>query len=276
MIFTGKGIEDNSHIYFCSFNSELKNFLLYPLVVGKFKCNEKYNVSRENYNSYLLIYIKEGKLYLDQDGHYCATKNQWIIIDCYKKHRYYTDSTVETYWCHFDGINAKLLYEKILESKQKVFDSTPISFSLINQLIDEVKKNDSDYDISSTLYSLICELGKSYSIAQSDNNYSTLAAEAVEYLTTNYKNNIKIKNIAIALNISSSLLFKIFKKTYLMSPYDYLLKIRLDNAKKLLRIKDMSISEVAENVGFNSEENFIYFFKKHEGISPLKFRKINY
>ncbi|MDE6659385.1 MAG: helix-turn-helix transcriptional regulator, partial [Eubacterium sp.] len=69
---------------------------------------------------------------------------------------------------------------------------------------------------------------------------------------------------------------KVFKETTGFSPYDYLLSVRLDKAKELLQKTDDSIQNIAFKTGFNSTSNFIYFFKKEMGISPLKFRKIRF
>ena len=76
--------------------------------------------------------------------------------------------------------------------------------------------------------------------------------------------------------MSASYFSKLFKKGTGFSPYDYLLTVRLDRAKELLRQTDDSIENVAFKTGFNSESNFIYFFKKETGVSPLKFRKIKF
>ncbi|HBN38990.1 MAG TPA: AraC family transcriptional regulator, partial [Ruminococcaceae bacterium] len=65
-----------------------------------------------------------------------------------------------------------------------------------------------------------------------------------------------------------------FKKQTGTSPYDYLLGIRLTKAKELLKNTSLPISEISYQTGFANDSSFIYFFKKHEEISPLKFRNI--
>lgn len=69
---------------------------------------------------------------------------------------------------------------------------------------------------------------------------------------------------------------RVFKQQTGFSPYDYVLMMRLNKAKELLLKTDMYIAEIAYETGFNSEANFVYCFKNIEGISPGKFRKLNF
>lgn len=73
-------------------------------------------------------------------------------------------------------------------------------------------------------------------------------------------------------HLSSSQFSRSFKKHTGTSPYDYLLSVRLARAKELLKNTNLPISDIAYQTGFASDSNFIYFFRKNEGISPLKFR----
>ena len=59
-----------------------------------------------------------------------------------------------------------------------------------------------------------------------------------------------------------------------MAPLEYLTRLRINQAKTLL-VQDnfVSIEDVARNCGFNDSFYFSTCFKKHMGISPLRFRK---
>ncbi|MBR5742720.1 MAG: helix-turn-helix transcriptional regulator, partial [Clostridia bacterium] len=61
-----------------------------------------------------------------------------------------------------------------------------------------------------------------------------------------------------------------------VSPYAYLLAVRLERARELLLETSLPVSEVAYRTGFGSDAHFIAFFRKETGLSPLKFRKIRY
>jgi transcriptional regulator GlxA family with amidase domain len=56
------------------------------------------------------------------------------------------------------------------------------------------------------------------------------------------------------------------------SPSNYLMQIRLQKSRKLLRETDLSVSEIANDTGFGDGNYFIKCFKKENSITPVKFR----
>lgn len=73
--------------------------------------------------------------------------------------------------------------------------------------------------------------------------------------------------------ISKPYFRKIFKKYYFTSRYEYCLNIKISRAKKLLKPKLYTISEVAERVGYNDVGYFSKVLKKHTGFSPIEYIK---
>ena len=64
-----------------------------------------------------------------------------------------------------------------------------------------------------------------------------------------------------------------FKKNIGKSPIAYLIDVRINRAKKMLYDTDISISDIAHNVGIENPNHFLYLFKTHEGVTPSTFRK---
>ena len=64
-----------------------------------------------------------------------------------------------------------------------------------------------------------------------------------------------------------------FKKTFRISPKQYVLNKRLMESQRLLLESRLSIKEIAYQVGFENENYFSEFFAQRVGISALKFRK---
>lgn len=65
---------------------------------------------------------------------------------------------------------------------------------------------------------------------------------------------------------------QLFKKHYGVYFNEYLLLLRIEEAKKLMRQKDMRVYEIAERVGFNSAEYFVSQFEKVEKMTPTEYR----
>ena len=75
------------------------------------------------------------------------------------------------------------------------------------------------------------------------------------------------------LNASNSYLSTAFKNAYGVSLVQYLNRLRVEHAKKLILEPPMSIKEIALASGFSSDINFIRVFKKQENTTPSMLRK---
>lgn len=64
-----KGTVEPSKMYFAMTNEFAKKALYYVINSGRFYCNTNYQIRRETLDSFLFIYVKEGKLVIQYDGH---------------------------------------------------------------------------------------------------------------------------------------------------------------------------------------------------------------
>ncbi|SFD84444.1 AraC-type DNA-binding protein [Sharpea azabuensis] len=97
--------------------------------------------------------------------------------------------------------------------------------------------------------------------------------EVCIYLHTHYKNKISLNEICRRFGFSTSTLTRNFKNQTSKSLIQYLNEIRIQAAKQMLLEKNVSITDVALEVGFADATTFIKKFKKINGISPLKFKQ---
>lgn len=102
---------------------------------------------------------------------------------------------------------------------------------------------------------------------------NTLALKAMNYIADNYAREITISDIADALYISKVYLSQIFKSQLGVSVIQYLIAIRIEESRKLLKDTDDMIYVIAEKVGFHDSRHFSKTFKKVMGISPGEYRK---
>lgn len=100
-----------------------------------------------------------------------------------------------------------------------------------------------------------------------------LVSKIKNYVRLNLDKKITLLSVGEAVNYSVSHCEMIFKQTTSLSITAYIIKKRIEKAKQLLIERILTLTEVAEAVGFTDYNYFSRIFKKEVGTSPLTFRK---
>ncbi len=102
---------------------------------------------------------------------------------------------------------------------------------------------------------------------------SALVKRAIAYLQQNYAHPIARWQVAEAAGASEDYLSRLFHRELGLSPWDYLNRYRIQRARLLLVAGDLSIAEVARQVGFKDHAYFSRIFRKLTGLSPNGYRE---
>jgi two-component system response regulator YesN len=101
--------------------------------------------------------------------------------------------------------------------------------------------------------------------------------EAVEILKgkldNDYAENIKIGDFAEEYYFSKEYLSKVFKARYGSGVYEYLLKVRMERAARLLRDPDIRIIDISSRIGYTDNNYFSKAFHNYYGMTPTEYRK---
>ena len=98
--------------------------------------------------------------------------------------------------------------------------------------------------------------------------------KVLNYISDILNENLSVRKLADKIPMSVSHFNRVFKKYTGDSPYAYVMAMRIQKAKYLLRNTELTLIAISDETGFNSEANFIYYFTKNVGVSPSKFRKL--
>lgn len=93
------------------------------------------------------------------------------------------------------------------------------------------------------------------------------------WLKENFNQQIKAEAMAKMLGISVRTLNRRFKAATQQTPRGYVHKIRLEQAKELLKQTDLSVADIAEQTGFNDTSHFCFSFKQFTSVSPGDYRE---
>lgn len=95
---------------------------------------------------------------------------------------------------------------------------------------------------------------------------------ARSFIEENYRSPITLKTLAKTTFVNEYHLAHLFKEGLGISPIQFLIRCRVEAAKRYLTTTDLSLKEIGELVGYQSETSFHQMFKKVTGMTPGKFR----
>lgn len=100
-----------------------------------------------------------------------------------------------------------------------------------------------------------------------------LCGSTKRYIDNYYKENITLELLAEQNHVSKYHLVHAFTQEFGISPINYLISKRIQEAEHLLSTTDFPLSLIGNTVGFSSSSYFAQIFKKQKGISPSEYRK---
>lgn len=120
----------------------------------------------------------------------------------------------------------------------------------------------------------LCNRASCYLTGKRNDNSLIHAKRAEEYIRDNYRDpNISLNSICKHLLMSTSYFSSVFKNHTGQTFIEYLTKVRMEKAMELLKISDMKVYEISEEVGYNDPHYFSLIFKKIFGTAPSEFRE---
>lgn len=95
----------------------------------------------------------------------------------------------------------------------------------------------------------------------------------ITYISENFKDKIYIERLADMINVSPDYFTKMFKDSIGKTPIEYINGLRVNYSMRLLASTEMSMAEIADDIGFCNPNYFHKIFKQYMGVSPLQYRK---
>ncbi len=277
MFSNEKFINPKSDYYIYTPGSTAQNLFLYPTIIGHFKYERGYHLYRDSFDSFLIIFIKQGSCTVRALGQsFEAHENQIIFLDCYQPHAYESNTPWEAEWFHFDGPLARGYYDAITQNKNIVLNlSTTYRFEkYLSKIYCAFKdsKPISDATMNNWIVNLMTELFVSKQTTDGSGSSSDVIEDVVSYIRDNLASDLALEDLAAKANLSPFYFSRLFKKETGFSPHDYILTTRINHAKYLLLTTSLSVKDICFELGFSSESAFCTAFKKKTLQSPGDFK----
>lgn len=268
-------IAEESEYYVYAPSLMAKDAFYYVICTGHFLYRPKYYLKRDAYDSFLLMYIEEGELAVEwADQKRCAREGQFVLMNCYEPHAYYTDKGCRCLWCHFDGYGARTYFDAITTRLGSVFsirNAFPILFKLKEVFELFAPGNAIKEPLVSKYLTDILTALLLYSPDNPTGNQG-VSEPTMTFINEHFKEELSNELLAERIGISPYHFIRIFKKETGFTPHEYLVRTRIDMAKYLLKNTGLSVKDICYNTGFSCESVFCSSFKKNVGMTPVNYR----
>lgn len=143
--------------------------------------------------------------------------------------------------------------------------------ALSGRLVEEILRSDTISELRSQMREVLRGIIEEVSLGRKRMNLQVFE-KAVSYIHENFRRPITLEEVAEHVYISSYYFSRHFKNFTGMNFIDYLTKVRIEEAKKLLLTTDLNISQISRQVGYHDPSYFGRVFKKVVGMPPSKFK----
>lgn len=230
------------------------------------------NVRSFRYDYDILLYHKnDSSVYIFNDKEYVVSDGDIVFIP---KGTHYTRRLLQD---HVDVMCVDFLFDlpEGVSLAPEIFHNIPNADVLFKKLYKTWSNKNPGFDIGAlgNFYTIYSAIISHHSTSYLSRKQRALLEEAQKLLMENYANpKFSLKEFLKKSDISEVHFRKIFKAVYGMPPNQYLISLRLNQAKKLLENDVAPINKIAEMLGFASNCYFSRIFKDKTGFSPNEYR----
>lgn len=222
-------------------------------------------------NLYIIHFVISGRGYFNTKS--VAAGQGFIIYPKALEHYYPELSAPWSFlWAISDDIRIKHYFEKYNADSNGIFE---YNISSVRSAKELVVKNHNKILNPDEMLELFLHIfnNRLYLKNSMPKNADIYLDYAEHYIKINIFSNVRINDLTKQLGITQPYLYKLFMNRYGISTAAYIRKCKLDEAKRLLIETNLTITQIANSVGYDSVMDFSKFFKKQTGRSPSDFRK---
>jgi AraC-like DNA-binding protein len=231
-------------------------------------------------DSYELIFVREGELQVQEEGaKFVVAPGQTLLLFPGREHGgtapYPPD--LAYYWVHFT-LEQPTDADSVLEVPQHCRIARPDNLvTLFHRFLEEQEAS----TLSQTTADLMLLQMLAEVVAQPapavvpETAAAVLANRADAYIRTHFHTDISTASIADRLGCSADYLGRAFRGVYNMSIVDAIHRRRMHHARLLLISGEQNVDEVSRACGFVDCGYFRRIFKRHEGMTPLRYQRLH-
>lgn len=261
---------------------------------GNYLGDERWNKQATSLDQCFKLYqVVKGEAWLfSKKEKFKLSTGQIYFINGFKIDKQCCPNSFEINWIHFmcDSVLIKQFLKKrnvvVKLTSNEIQNFAPV-FNVFQQYFknqnsphkfSEVKEIANYLRIQSLISLVVAEFVRNFNFDFYERNLpEDRIYKSIEFINANFKQHISLKKLAGLCFISENYFHSLFKKTFEITPNNYILQLRMNEAINLLANTNLSVKEIALNIGYFDAAYFSRTFSKYYKISPKQYRKsLNY
>ena len=255
-----------------------ENPLFYLFEYGKTQKNSPCYQLRMDSPIACLQYVISGTGTIVCNGNvFEVEEGDTFLLSTGKNQIYYShpDNCFERIWINFKGTLAENLL-KLYEIEDQVVFKRTNTFSLLKDLHNVCQRCTDPKDYQRETALSFFKITQFLAEHKTKTIISSTPIEKVRfYISQHIMEKITLSTLAKQFFFTEEHLIRTFKKSYGITPHQYILKSKLRIAMIMLRTTKDSIEEISYRLNFSDSRHFSAQFKKHIGIRPLAYRNVS-
>lgn len=242
------------------------------------ECKYEYDKNKTfTHNIAELCYVTNGKghLHVEKED-YLISRNDIYMINPYTSHGEYVEKGQGFSYYILGICNFSISSSIKPEQPRKLSGNNKIPLILDYVFNEQIQAADGYAELTDELFKiLLIEIERLYKtkIENSDSSQENIAMRIKKYIDANYLGDCSSKTVADFFNKKLNTIEIKFKKQFGISMQQYILKLKIETAKKHLQSNNMSVRDLAINCGFYNSSYFTQYFKKIVGLTPTEYKK---
>jgi len=266
---------------------------IYSLFEAEYKKN--YSFPGEFHNFWECVYVEKGSIYVTADERIYEVKENGIIFHKpVEFHNFCVGPDVDT--AKIVIMSFSLEGELCEYFKNKVFFLSDEQKEILDSMITYIRKRSKAFEnldgkdirsglypannsktylqmLTTYMYQLFLSLVDSGTVSNYlDSFEEKVFHRAVDYMNSNIGKQLLVQDISRCCGVGESILKRIFKKKSGIGVHKYLMQVKIKRAIEMIN-EGVSISEVADRLGFSSQGYFSLVFKRETGKTPMQIKK---
>ena len=273
---------ENGSIFFTPSNTAKQNYM-YLQSACNMSVSKDYSHALPIMDSYMLLYTIDGSGELEYtDRRFTVSAGNGFLIDCRQNYSFRCSSNCDN-WKYIsfimNGNTFNAYYTQFSAVHKPVFrvDNNSDLYGYIKLLTQNAFQKDSPQSeliTGTVIINILTALVVKNAEPREDKRAVPKYIEGImEHINSNYANHITLDALAAEFNVSKFHLSREFKKYTGYSPNEYLISVRINRAKELLRRTRYSVGEISQLTGCGDVNHFIQLFKSREKTTPAAYRR---